>query len=401
VSAVFSDLEELARIGGAGDGSVTRLAWTPELFEAYDWMSARMREEGLEVEVDAAGNLLGRWETGSGTAVLVGSHLDSVPEGGRFDGSLGVVGGLHAIRALREAGVSPSRPVWLVAFMDEEGPRFGASLFGSRAFAGEDLRGLETRADRDGVTLAEAMRARGLDFDRVADAARIDEVGAYLELHVEQGPVLEHEDAEIGVVTSIVGLRGYRARFGGQANHAGTTPMRLRRDAFAGAARAMLALRDEALRRDGMTSNVGSVAVRPGGPNVVPGEAELSIDVRSPTSEGHEGLDSLVRGTLERIAAEERLRLDVEQTYELDPLPLDGDLAELVERSAVQAGARFLRMPSGAGHDAMVIGRHVPAGMLFVPSRDGVSHSPAEHTTPEHCGLGVRVLAAALAELVA
>jgi hydantoinase/carbamoylase family amidase len=399
VPAVFSDLEELARIGAGADGGVSRLAWTPELFEAYDWMSARMREQGLDVEIDPAGNLLGRWDVGTGPPVLVGSHLDTVPLGGRFDGALGVVAGLHAIRLVRESGAEPRCPVWLVAFMDEEGPRFGTSLFGSRAFAGEDVSGLGDRRDTGGVTLREAMAARGLDAARAGEAAQGGAIAAYLELHVEQGPVLEHEGADVGVVTSIAGLLGFRARMTGEANHAGTTPMRLRRDAFAGVARAALALRDACLAREGMTANVGSVRVLPGGANVVPGEVEFTVDVRAPTAEAFAALEPLVRERLDAAARQERLALTLEPTYALDPLPLDGRLADLVERAAAAEGAQTLRLPSGAGHDAMVIGRRAPAGMAFVPSRGGVSHSAAEYTSPEHCELGARVLARALADL--
>jgi hydantoinase/carbamoylase family amidase len=223
-------------------------------------------------------------------------------------------------------------------------------------------------------------------------------VGAYLELHVEQGPVLEAEGAEIGVVTSIVGLRGYRVRLRGEANHAGTTPMPLRRDALAGAARIALELRELARARQNVTANVGKLSLEPGGANVVPGLADFTIDVRAATPEGVGELERLVEHTTTRIAAEENLELELEQTFELDPLVLDAHLVETVYRAAVAEGAKTLRMPSGAGHDAMVIGRHVPAAMLFVPSRGGISHSPDEYTDPAHAELGMQVLAAALRE---
>ena len=283
---VAASLDELGRIGSGAEGGVTRVAWSPELFDAYAWAGDRMRELGLDVETDAAGNLLGRWQHGAGSAVLVGSHLDTVPSGGRLDGALGVVAAIHAVGVLKAEGLEPVRPLWIVAFMDEEGTRFDAALFGSRAFVGEDVSGFGDRADAAGVTLRDAMRAAGLDLDRAGEACRIGEVAAYLELHIEQGPVLETEGAEIGVVTSIVGLRGYRVRLRGEANHAGTTPMRLRRDAFAGVARVALELRDLARAREGVTANVGKVSVEPGGANVVPGLAEFTIDVRAATPDG-------------------------------------------------------------------------------------------------------------------
>jgi hydantoinase/carbamoylase family amidase len=328
-------------------------------------------------------------------AVLTGSHLDTVPRGGRFDGALGVLAALEAVRILKREGLEPRRPLWLVSFNDEEGARFRTGMLGSRAFVGdvdtEDWR-------RRGV--ADAMADAGFDFDRLGEARAVDHVGAYLELHIEQGPVLEHAGVDVGIVTGVVGLLGFRARLLGEANHAGTTPMELRRDALAGAARAVLALRDEARERDDMTANVGMCTVAPGGFNVIPGVADFSVDVRSPTPEGFARVDRFVRETLGRIAEEEGLTLELEETHRLEPVPLDPALQDVLERSAADAGASHMRMASGAGHDAMVLGRHVPAAMLFVPSRGGVSHNPDEYTAPEQCELGARVLARALAALL-
>jgi allantoate deiminase len=397
---VVADIEAAAAFGGEGTG-VTRLAWSPELRAVLAWLTEQLEELGVEVELDAAGNLIGRWQSGSGPAVVVGSHLDTVPSGGRYDGALGVLSGLQAIRLLKERGVEPKRPLWLVSFMDEEGARFGAALFGSRAFVGKDLAELGERRDSAGVSLREAMAELGFDFAALPGARGIDDVGAYLELHIEQGPVLESEGIEIGIVTGIVGLIGFRARFVGEANHAGTTPMRLRRDALCGAATAILALRDAGRARDDITTNVGIVSAEPGGFNVVPGAAEFSIDVRSATPEGYASLEPLVRDTLGRIASEQGLELELSEAYRLEPLPLAPALIEALESAAAEEGATHRRLPSGAGHDAMEVGRHVPSGMLFVPSRKGISHSPEEFTEPAHCELGARVLARALEGLLA
>ena len=400
LESASASLDELARLGGGPDGGVTRVAWSPELFAAYTWVGDRLRELGLEVEVDAAGNLLAKWSAGSGSPVLVGSHLDTVPSGGRFDGVLGVVSALHAVRMLKAEGFEPARPLWVVAFMDEEGTRFDAALFGSRAFTGEDVTGLGERVDANGVTLREAMAAAGYDVARAGDADRVGEVGAYLELHIEQGPVLEAAGIEIGVVTSIVGLRGYRVRLTGQANHAGTTPMALRRDALAGAARIALELREAARSREAVTANVGKLTVAPGGANVVPGLADFTLDVRATTAAGLAELEQIVEETVARIAAEEALEVDLQQTFALEPLELDPMLVDVVARAAATEGASSLRMPSGAGHDAMLIGRRAPAAMIFVPSRGGISHCPDEYSSPAHIDLGVRVLASALRELL-
>ncbi len=398
---IAADLEALAAFGAVEDGGVTRVAWSPELDAASEWLCEELRALGLVAGIDAAGNVLGRWDAGEGAAVLVGSHLDTVPNGGRYDGALGVVAALDAIRELRGRGVRPRRPVWLVSFMDEEGTRFRTGLLGSRAFCGDDLSGLADRLDADGVTLEQAMSARGADFALLPEAKAIDGVEAYLELHIEQGPTLEQAGADIGVVTGIVGLLGFRARLTGQANHAGTTPMDARRDALAGAARTVLALREEARRRGDMTANVGILRVEPGGFNVIPGACELTIDVRSATADGFSHLEPFVRRTLERIATEESLGLELLETNRLQPLAMDEGLQTTIELAADEAGASAMRLPSGAGHDAMIVGRHVPAAMLFVPSRGGISHSPAEHTEPRHCELGARVLARTLELIVA
>jgi hydantoinase/carbamoylase family amidase len=392
--SLAADLEELARIG-ADDGGVSRFAWTPELASANDWLVERLRSLGLTADIDAAGNVLGRWDEGEGSAVLVGSHLDTVPRGGRYDGALGVLAALDVVRRLKEEGAALRRPLWVVSFNDEEGGRFQTGMLGSRAFVGDlDLEDWHRRG------VADAMRAAGFDFERLPQARGVDGVGAYLELHIEQGPVLEQEGIDLGIVTAIAGLLGFRVRLTGEANHAGTTPMTVRRDALAGAARIALALRDEARARGDMTANVGILEVQPGGFNVIPGVAEFTVDVRAGEAGAYERVERFARDTFERVATEEQLALEVSVTHRKPPVPLDPELQELLESAAEEEGASIRRMRSGAGHDAMILGPHVPAGMLFVPSRAGVSHSPDEFTPPEQCELGTRVLARAVRALV-
>ena len=395
MTSLEADLQDAARIGADG-GGVSRFAWTPELADANAWLVQRLEELGLEAEVDQAGNVLGRWDEGEGTAVLVGSHLDTVPRGGRYDGALGVLAALEVARSLKRARATLRRPLWVVSFNDEEGGRFQTGMLGSRAFVGDlDLEDWRARG------VADAMAAAGFDFDRLAEARGIDRVGAYLELHIEQGPVLEQEGIDIGIVTAISGLLGLHVRLTGEANHAGTTPMASRRDALAGASRVVLALRDEARERRDMTANVGILSVAPGGFNVIPGRAEFTIDVRAGDPVSFDRAERFVRETLERVASEEQLELEVAETHRKQPTPLDPELQDVLEDAAAAEGATVRRMPSGAGHDAMVLAKHVPAAMLFVPSRAGISHSPDEYTTPEHCALGARVLARAVARIVA
>jgi hydantoinase/carbamoylase family amidase len=395
VSSLTADLDAAAAIGLDERGGISRFAWTPELAQANAWLAEHLGELGLEVELDPAGNVLGRWQAGEGKAVLIGSHLDTVPCGGRYDGALGVLAALDVVRRLKAEGVEPRRPLWVVSFNDEEGARLQTGMLGSRAFCGDcDLDDWGRRG------VAEAMAGAGFEFARLAEARRIDEISAYLELHIEQGPVLERAGVDLGVVAAITGMLGFRARFLGKANHAGTTPMEIRRDALAGAARAVLALRDGARSRDDMTANVGFVSVEPGGFNVVPGAAELTIDVRSPNADGFARLEPFVRETLEEIAAKEELGLELSETHRKQPVALDPELQERLEQAAREEGATALRLPSGAGHDAMVLAHHVPAAMLFVPSRGGLSHTPDEFSSPEHCELGARVLARAVRRLL-
>lgn len=398
MSGLLEDLGALKEFSSGGEG-VTRLAWSSDLEAALDWCAELMEDAGLEVERDAAGNLIGRWSVGPGPAVLAGSHLDTVPSGGAFDGALGVLGAIDAVRRLRDSGLEPKRSIWVAAFMDEEGVRFGASMLGSRAFAGEDVTIFGDRPDSAGVSVREAMSALDRDFSVVQDAHAIDGVGAYLELHVEQGPVLERNEVDLGVVTEITGMTGLRLRFLGRARHAGSTPMDARRDALVGAARFVTELRDSA-REDGeLRATVGVLEAVPGAANVIPGEASLSVDLRATTEDGLDMAISLARSLAQRIAAEEDLEHEMSELYRHSPLPMDGELIELLESSAGEAGARTMRLQSGAAHDASVIGRHVPAGMLFVPSHDGISHAPDEHSDDAACELGAKVLAIALRRL--
>ena len=343
MTSLAAELEAAAQIGADG-GGVSRFAWTPELAQANNWLMRRLEELGLETELDPAGNVFGRWNAGEGGAVLVGSHLDTVPRGGRYDGALGVLSALATVRALRAEQVEPARPLWVVSFNDEEGSRFQTGMLGSRAFCGElDLDDWRRRG------VGDAMARAGFDFDRLPQARGVEGVGAYLELHIEQGPVLEQSGEDLGIVTAITGLLGFRVKLLGAANHAGTTPMDGRRDALAGASRIVLELRQEARAREDMTANVGIVSVEPGGFNVIPGLAEFTIDVRSPTAEGFERAEAFVRETVKRVAAEEGLGMEISATHRKPPVALDQGLQDELVAAADAEGASYRRMPSGAG----------------------------------------------------
>ena len=393
------DLAAAAEIGAAPEGGINRFAWTQELAEVTAWVGDELRRLGLEVEIDAAGNLLGRWPAPAGPAVMTASHLDTVPNGGAFDGVLGVLAAVQAIRILREEGFEPARPIWVGSFMDEEGTRFGTALFGSRAFCGVDVsEALEAR-DAGGVSVAEAMAAQDRDPARIAEAHRVGEVGSYVELHIEQGPVLDTHGERLGVVESICGVLGLRVRLRGETNHAGSTPPEMRRDALAGASRVVVALREETLGRSDLRATVGQIRVAPGGRNVIPGLCEFTVDLRPAVPETFEGLQAWFGELVARIARQERLEPEIRCDYALEPTVMDPDVIAAIEAATREEGVEPFRMMSGAGHDAMLVGRRAAAGMLFVPSRDGISHSPSEWTETADCELGARVLARTLRRL--
>src|SRR4051794_8635361 len=394
-----SDLEDAAAIGATGRGGISRFAWTEELQAAYAWVSEELERLGLTCEVDPAGNLIGRWEAGDGGPVMAASHLDTVPNGGAFDGVLGVLGAVEAIRILRRDGFEPARPIWVGAFMDEEGTRFGAALFGSRAFAGHDLtEGLELR-DADGVTVREAMLARGFDPARLGEAFRAPELSAYLELHVEQGPVLDNAGKRLGIVESITGVLGFDVTVTGEANHAGATPSDARRDALVGAARMVLALRERTLAHPELRATVGRISTTPGAITVIPGACRFTVDLRPSQAEVVAPSIAWLREMVAGIAADEGLEATVQARYDLAPTPMAPAVVEALAAAADDEQVETVRMWSGAGHDAMVVAPHAPSGMLFVPSAGGISHSHLEWTETADCELGARVLAGAIRRL--
>lgn len=397
---LLEDLAALDRFGRDDSGGFTRLAWSQELLDSVHWAAGRMREAGLATEIDAAGNLIGRWEEGEGRAVVIGSHLDTVTAGGRFDGALGVLTGLEVVRRLRAEGFRPCRPIWVVAFMDEEGERFNSVMLGSRAFVGEDVPADEMeRTDADRVRMGDAMRNWDREFSQISAAKRIQDVHCYVELHVELGPVLEAEGFDIGVVSEITGLIGLSATLRGVTNHAGTTPMVGRRDALVGAAEAITALRDSAVASATYMATVGSITTVPGGANAIPGACTFSIDLRATSDPGLQAARGSVNAILAQVCEAEGLTSTVTETYFLQPVPLDTQISDVLSRAAEREGLSYRRMSSGAGHDAMLLAPHVPAGMLFVPSVAGVGHAPEEFTADDDVARGAATLTSTIREL--
>jgi hydantoinase/carbamoylase family amidase len=385
-------------------GGITREVYTPTYAAALERVTAWMREAGLETRLDAVGNLFGRWPGSEpdAPAVLSGSHVDTTLNAGAYDGVLGVLGAVEAVEGLRARGFAPRRSIELVAWAGEE-PRFGTGCVGSRAAAGELSRAdLDRLVDRDGISMAAALRGAGFDPDRV-DAARIDPAGvhALVELHIEQAIVLETHGEPIGVVEAIAAPHDFRLTFTGAAAHAGATPMALRRDALAGAAEAVGAVeRIARASRSGTTvGTVGVVRARPGAINVVPGVVELDVDVRDSDAGAREEVVAQIASAARDIAAARGLEVAVQEIVIDAPVLCDPAVVAATGAACAELGIAPRRMISGAYHDAMIMGRRVPVGMIFVPSRGGVSHHPDEYTAPEDLDRGVAVLAGTLARL--
>ncbi len=394
-------VDALGSIGWQAEGGIIRPVYSAAWVHARGQVAEWMRAAGLEVRGDAVGNLFGRLRGGDDSrTILTGSHLDTVPFGGKFDGALGILAGLVALRALREQAGQPRRSLEVVALCEEEGSRFEACYWGTRAMLGLiEADELERLRDEQDVSIAGAMRSAGLSPERYREAVRHD-LEAFLELHIEQGRVLYEERIHLGIVEAIVGLQHRRITVRGMADHAGTTPMDMRRDALQGAAHMAIEITQlaEQERRPAVVT-LGIWSVKPGAVNVVPEEVSFSIDVRHPDEDTKQRLAAAMLVRCEAIARERGLTLSSEITHESRPSRMDAALQAMLVQAAETCGASWKAMPSGAGHDSQEMARHLPTAMLFVPSLEGRSHSAAEYTSPEDAALGATVLATALRQL--
>ena len=388
---VLSRLDALASIGRTPEGGVSRVAFSAEDIAGRAHLVGLMKSAGLAVRLDAAGNLIGRLE-GSVAAlapIVLGSHADTVPNGGRFDGALGVVAALECVDVLREAGLRTRHPLEVVIFADEEG-----GLIGSRAMAGA-LDEKDLAADtQSGMPVRRGIEALGGDPARLAAAARRQgEIAAYLEIHIEQGGTLDSRSIPVGVVEGIVAIARWDVTVEGFANHAGTTPMAGRRDALLAAARFILAVNRVVTAEPGrQVGTVGRLRVEPGAVNVIPGRVELSLELRDLSLDKVRALFAAIRRESETIAGETGTAFAFAALEETPPALTDARLRDLVRESAQELGLSTLDLPSGAGHDAQAIGRIAPIGMIFVRSAGGISHSPREFSAPEDIVHGVEVL---------
>ena len=388
-------LEDLSEFGRNADGGVTRLGYSETEMAAQKYVMGLMRDAGLTVRMDPAGNIFGRRAGSENLPVLLfGSHIDSVVHGGNFDGDVGSMGAIEVIRALNEGRVQTRHPLEVVVWTNEEGNHFGVPTMGAGIAGGAIGPEILTRTDEQGATVADWLRKYGQDPAHLMDA-RIARgaLAGYLELHIEQGPNLDEKKIPIGVVQGIVGIRRWRCVATGVANHAGTTPMNRRQDALAAASRELLAVRDVVRAESGgQVGNVGYMKVEPGAINVIPGRVEFPIELRDLDAGKVERMWARIAEKIKQIDTEENVQTVCEATATVKPARTDAAMQSAIRDAAKQLGLATMDLPSGAGHDAQEMAEIAPFGMIFVPSRGGISHSPKEFTSWADVANGAEML---------
>jgi N-carbamoyl-L-amino-acid hydrolase len=390
---VISDLKELCALTSDANGA-QRVAWTSVWLDARAWFQAKLKELPVEHHYDAAGNSWTTLRGDSDRALILGSHLDSVPNGGWLDGCLGVLTGLEVLRGVAEDfDGRPPITIRLVDWADEEGARFGRSLFGSSAFAGtQTIEADRGRTDREGVRLEDALLKCGIDVERIGDATtERRDAGAYLELHIEQGPVLEGMSLPLGVVLGTKGVERHAVTFHGQEAHSGSTPMGVRRDALAAAAKLALEIRPIAKKHTDAVATMGSVKTFPGIVTAVVGRCEATLDMRDLDAEVLASMLAEARSSSERFAAEERCTAEWSRIWSIEPIPFNQRLIEFCEEAIIETTGKSHRLPSGPLHDAAEVARAgIPTVMMFTQSLAGLSHNKAEDTKVEDLTLAVQ-----------
>ena len=387
-------VDELAAIS-EDPACLTRVFLSPEQRLASERVMSWMRDAGMSARVDAIGNVVGRYEgtTPGLPALVLGSHLDTVRDAGKYDGMLGVVTAIACVERLNREGQRLDFAVEIIGFGDEEGARFGAAMLGSKAVAGIFDPALLTLVDHRGLSLDQALRDFGLDPARISTAARgRDEILAYVEYHIEQGPVLEARRLPVGCVTSISGATRFEIVLAGQAGHAGTVPMSARRDALAAAAECVLAIETRCAAEENLVGTVGRLEASPGAVNVIPGLARFSIDIRAPDDGQRTRCAEDVIRRVEQIAARRRMTARIQKTHEMKAAPCAPWLMNQIDQAIAAEGITPVRLPSGAGHDGMAMIAVTDIGMIFLRCAGGVSHNPAEAISVEDAEIGGQVL---------
>lgn len=386
-------LDAINSIAVTDQKGMMRLALTDADKTARDLLKSWMEEAGMEVRIDDMGTMMG-YLPGSDPSALpigIGSHMDTQPNGGKFDGLYGVMAGLEALCALKDNNVVTKSPLAIINWTNEEGARFVPPMLASGVVAGNfDAEWVYSIKDKDGLTYLDELERIGYVGDK---ANRFTKAKAYLEPHIEQGPILDEEGYEFGIVTGALGITGLDITITGEANHAGTTPMRNRKDALMVAADAMLKIREKVLEYgDPAVITMGIVSAKPASKNIVPGEAYFSIDMRHDNDDALTKMEQDVRAIIEKVCMENEVSVNIERYWRADPVHFDSDIIDAVENSAGKLNLKARKITSGAGHDAVFINRIIPTGMLFVPSIKGMSHCPEEETKWEDVVTGVQVL---------
>ncbi len=388
---LWSSLMTLAKIGATPKGGVRRLALTELDGEGRALVTGWLREAGCSVQTDAIGNVyaIRPGTDPSARAVAMGSHVDTQPNGGRFDGNYGVLAGLEIVRTLNDAGIATKRPIAVAIWTNEEGTRFQPVMMGSGVFAGAfTAEHCRAQKDADGITVGEALASIGADGTDPMPA-----FDAYFEAHIEQGPVLEREGKVIGIVESALGQRWFDVVIEGQDAHAGPTPLEMRRDALLAASRLVIAVREIAQAHPHYArGTVGRLIVSPNSRNVIPGRVELSIDLRNADADTLDAMADAVRVAASKIAADDGVSVSIEQTVHFPPCAFDPALVGAIESTASAFGYTARRLASGAGHDAVYVARTCPAAMVFVPCEKGISHNEIENADPAHLHAGTNVM---------
>lgn len=396
-------LHEMNQFGRSKEG-VTRLAYSKEERQAAEHFSSLCRKEGMDVRIDTCGNVIARREGSNPDLPVVacGSHLDTVIQGGNYDGVLGVIAALEVIRSLNEKGVTTEHPIEIIAFACEESSRFGVSTIGSKAMAGIlEKESLSELSDSEGKFLRDIFSECSLNFNEIDKSTRQkEEFKVFLEMHIEQGPVLERQQKQIGIVTGIAAPTRFEVKIKGQASHSGTTPMDYRRDAFLSAAEIALQLERAAKMEagNGTVATVGACEVKPGSMNVIPDLATMKIDIRGTSTDSKNRVIKSLFTAVKQVEQKRNVSIEYSKLSDEHPINLDREVIEFLSQSCEQKGYTYTHIASGAGHDAMNMAMLCPTGLLFVPSKNGLSHHPGEYTKMEQIGIGADLLEMAIIE---
>ncbi|RAK07899.1 allantoate deiminase [Halanaerobium saccharolyticum] len=397
VERIKNDIENLREFNATPENGLTRFSLTEEDREARNYLKKELQKLDVEIYEDAAGSLVARREGTDKNApvVMIGSHFDSVKNGGHFDGPAGVIMALEILRVMEENDVKTKYPIEFVAMIEEEGGRFGSGVFGSRTMTGQvDYQELLNSKDTDGISMAEAFENFGFDPKKIEEAKRDPEkLKAFIELHIEQGPVLENEEKDVGIVDFVVGINQIRVKVVGRADHAGTTPMDMRKDTLSSAAEVISEIKNFAFEAgNGTVATVGTLDVKPGAANIVPAEVEFSVDIRSKELNCIEEVRDKIDNALADIKAEYDVDYSVQNMLMVEPVELSQEIFNTFKEESKRIGLNSKEMISGAGHDAMIMAAITDVGLIFVPSKNGRSHTPEEWTDYEDLQKGIELV---------